>query len=107
VRGLVLSLFFVSLTTAPCTLTVGNATELGKLKLWPQVGATTVSLNLTVIVDNSVVEIYANDEFALTTRVYASSTISPLIYKLTLTLSPVSSTATLGSRSLSAPVSST
>ncbi|ORY65647.1 glycosyl hydrolase [Leucosporidium creatinivorum] len=47
-----------------------NTTELGKLKLWRTLGSNTTTLNLTVIVDNSVIEVHANDEFALTTRVY-------------------------------------
>lgn len=57
-----------NLSPFPPPIAVNNATEVGKLRLWPQVGANTVTLNLTVIVDNSVIEIFANDEFALTTR---------------------------------------
>lgn len=49
--------------------TVGTVTEVGKLRIWPIVGQTSKTLSLSVYVDNSVVEIYANDEFALTTRV--------------------------------------
>jgi len=37
--------------------------------LWPIVGEETLTLNLTVFVDNSVVEVFANDELAITTRV--------------------------------------
>lgn len=44
-------------------------TEVGKLRIWPLANQTTKTLSLSVYVDNSVVEIYANDEFALTTRV--------------------------------------
>lgn len=40
-------------------------------------GAATATLNLTVIVDNSVIEIFANDEFALTTRVCVLPVMSP------------------------------
>lgn len=47
-----------------------NTTELGKLKLWRTLDSNTTTLNLTIIVDNSVLEVHANDEFALTTRVY-------------------------------------
>lgn len=57
----------------PFVSTDGNATETGKLKLWPIVGEETLTLNLTVFVDNSVVEIFANDELAITTRVSVSS----------------------------------
>jgi len=51
----------------------GNETEVGKLRLWNiTTGSTTVqqTLNLTIIVDNSVVEVYANDVTVITTRVY-------------------------------------
>nr|UZP16976.1 RcGH32 [Ceratobasidium cereale] len=48
--------------------------EAGKHRLWNvpngKGGTKLESLKLTVVVDNSVVEIYANDVFALTTRVY-------------------------------------
>jgi len=51
----------------------GKDTEYGKLRLWPikKGGSSTMqALNLTIIVDNSVVEVYANDVTVLTTRVY-------------------------------------
>jgi len=48
----------------------GDDTELGKLKLWNTIGSKVKTMNLTVYVDNSVIECYVNDEFALTTRVY-------------------------------------
>lgn len=58
--------------------TYGNETEAGKLRLWPvrsggsgaNATYTPQSLNLTIVVDNSVVEVYANDETVITTRVY-------------------------------------
>lgn len=49
---------------------VDATTELAKLKLWRSVNSTTTTLNLTVIIDNSVVEVHANDEAIITTRVY-------------------------------------
>ncbi|PVF95784.1 Arabinanase/levansucrase/invertase [Serendipita vermifera] len=59
-----------SLITA-CTC---NGTEYGKLRLWnivsPGGGTTRQSLNFTIVVDNSVVEVYANDVTVITTRVY-------------------------------------
>lgn len=58
------------LTLVPLCPSVGNQTEVGKLKLWPVVGTETLTLNLTVVVDNSAVEIFANDELAITTRAY-------------------------------------
>ncbi|KAG8822494.1 hypothetical protein FRC19_005836 [Serendipita sp. 401] len=51
----------------------GNETEAGKLRLWKtKKGNDYVrqSLNLTIVVDNSVVEVYANDVTVITTRVY-------------------------------------
>lgn len=51
----------------------GRDTEFGKLRLWPiKTGdlSTMQALNMTIVVDNSVVEIYANDVTVLTTRVY-------------------------------------
>nr|6S82_A Chain A, Beta-fructofuranosidase [Phaffia rhodozyma]6S82_B Chain B, Beta-fructofuranosidase [Phaffia rhodozyma] len=48
----------------------GNDTELAKVKLYEIVGAESKTLNLTVFVDGSVIEIYANDEVALSTRAY-------------------------------------
>ena len=61
--------------------TYGNEVEAGKLRLWrvrkggnTNNGTTSSyapqSLNLTIVVDNSVVEVYANDETVITTRVY-------------------------------------
>ncbi|KAG9084681.1 hypothetical protein FRC06_003942 [Ceratobasidium sp. 370] len=49
--------------------------EVGKFRLWQvpsgkRNGTKLETLKLMVIVDNSIVEIYANDVFALTTRVY-------------------------------------
>ncbi|KAL7412178.1 glycosyl hydrolase [Mrakia frigida] len=69
----------------------GNATETGKLKLWPIVGEETLTLNLTVFVDNSVVEIFANDELAITTRVYPwlSNSTGAGLLSVTGTGSPV------------------
>jgi len=46
---------------------------MGKLRLWNIKTDSTVTrqtLNLTIIVDNSVLEVYANDETVITTRVY-------------------------------------
>jgi beta-fructofuranosidase len=54
-------------------MTDGNDTEYGRLRLWNIVspGSTArQSLNLTIVVDNSVLEVYANDETVITTRVY-------------------------------------
>lgn len=51
-------------------MTDGNSTELAKLKLWNQVGSTTRTLKLMLVVDNSVLEVHANDEAVITTRVY-------------------------------------
>ncbi|CAH7688859.1 family 32 glycoside hydrolase [Phakopsora pachyrhizi] len=53
----------------------GNSTEVAKHRLWPiidPISRTTrlESLNLSIFIDNSIVEIYANDQTALTTRVY-------------------------------------
>ncbi|KAG8813318.1 hypothetical protein FRC17_001606, partial [Serendipita sp. 399] len=53
--------------------TYGSETEAGKLRLWrTRRGNSYVrqSLNLTIVVDNSVVEVYANDVTVITTRVY-------------------------------------
>lgn len=44
--------------------------EVAKLKLWKTVDSNTTTLNLTVVVDNSVVEVHANNEAIITTRVY-------------------------------------
>lgn len=51
----------------------GTETEAGKLRLWPILtndSSTRQPLNLTIIVDNSVVEVYANDVTVITTRAY-------------------------------------
>ena len=51
----------------------GNDTEFGKLRLWDiQTGNSTraQSLNLTAIVDNSILEVFANDQLFITTRIY-------------------------------------
>jgi beta-fructofuranosidase len=52
----------------------GNGNEIGKLRLWniTTTGGITIreDLNLTIIVDGSVVEVYANDVTVITTRVY-------------------------------------
>ncbi|KAJ7484705.1 glycosyl hydrolase [Mycena latifolia] len=51
----------------------GTETEVAKLRLWPILNGNTSTiqtLNLTVIVDNSALEVYANDVVVITTRVY-------------------------------------
>ncbi|KAJ7076090.1 glycosyl hydrolase [Mycena belliarum] len=51
----------------------GNETEVAKLRLWPILNgkmSMIQTLNLTVIVDNSALEVYANDVAVVTTRVY-------------------------------------
>lgn len=52
----------------------GNDTEVGKLRLWPILNSngtsTRETLTLTVYVDASIVEVYANDVTVITTRVY-------------------------------------
>ncbi|KAJ7770559.1 glycosyl hydrolase [Mycena metata] len=51
----------------------GTETEVAKLRLWPILNGNTStiqSLNLTVIVDNSALEVYANDVAVITTRIY-------------------------------------
>ncbi|EGG03208.1 family 32 glycoside hydrolase [Melampsora larici-populina 98AG31] len=53
----------------------GSSTEIGKLRLWPirdpMTNTTSLeSLNLTIIVDNSIIEVYANHQTVITTRVY-------------------------------------
>ncbi|OAV98565.1 hypothetical protein PTTG_01805 [Puccinia triticina 1-1 BBBD Race 1] len=52
-----------------------NSTERAKLRLWPIINPITnqvelESLNLTIVVDNSVVEVHANERAIITTRVY-------------------------------------
>ena len=60
-------------------------TEYGKLRLWDIVSGNVTrpqTLNLTAIVDNSIVEVFANDQLAITTRIYpwyANSTSVALI----------------------------
>jgi len=46
-----------------------NATDTGKFRLW-HVGRKLQTLELNVFVDNSIIEIYANGVFCLTTRIY-------------------------------------
>ncbi|KAG0139082.1 hypothetical protein CROQUDRAFT_70356 [Cronartium quercuum f. sp. fusiforme G11] len=53
----------------------GNSTEAGKLRLWPICDPVTnitslESLNMTIVVDNSILEVYANEQAVITTRVY-------------------------------------
>ncbi|KAJ7660076.1 glycosyl hydrolase [Mycena rosella] len=51
----------------------GTETEVAKLRLWPILNGNTSTiqtLNLTVIVDNSALEVYANDVAVVTTRIY-------------------------------------
>lgn len=48
----------------------GSFGELAKLKLWKTADSDVRTLNLTVVVDNSVLEVHANDEAVITTRVY-------------------------------------
>ncbi|KAJ7512025.1 glycosyl hydrolase [Mycena galericulata] len=51
----------------------GTETEVAMLRLWPILNghtSTIQSLNLTVIVDNSALEVYANDVAVITTRIY-------------------------------------
>ncbi|EFP81689.2 uncharacterized protein PGTG_07938 [Puccinia graminis f. sp. tritici CRL 75-36-700-3] len=53
----------------------GNSTEQAKHRLWPVLNPVTnntnyESLNLTIVVDNSVLEVHANERTIITTRVY-------------------------------------
>ncbi|KAJ6631170.1 beta-fructofuranosidase [Mycena sp. CBHHK59/15] len=51
----------------------GTETEVAKLRLWPILNGNTSTiqtLNLTIIVDNSALEVYANDVAVITTRIY-------------------------------------
>ncbi|KAK4047386.1 hypothetical protein OIV83_005433 [Microbotryomycetes sp. JL201] len=48
----------------------GTQTEVAKLRLWKTTDSNVRTLNLTVVVDNSVLEVHANDEAIITTRVY-------------------------------------
>jgi sucrose-6-phosphate hydrolase SacC (GH32 family) len=48
----------------------GNDTESARLKLFNFAGVKTKMLSLTIIVDNSVLEVFANDEAVITTRIY-------------------------------------
>jgi len=52
-----------------------NNTDYGPLRLWqlkdPKTGAISRQpLQITIVVDNSIVEVYVNDNFAITSRVY-------------------------------------
>ncbi|KEI39741.1 glycoside hydrolase family 32 protein [Mixia osmundae IAM 14324] len=47
----------------------GNTTEYGKLRLWP-VNGKREKLDLTIVVDGSVIEVYANDVTVITARAY-------------------------------------
>lgn len=49
-----------------------NATEEGKFRLW-QVNGELQPLDLHIFVDNSIVEIFANGVFCLTTRIYPTA----------------------------------
>ena len=49
-----------------------NATEEGKFRLW-QVSGDLQPLDLHIFVDNSIVEIFANGVFCLTTRIYPTA----------------------------------
>ncbi|KAK4705762.1 hypothetical protein P7C70_g428, partial [Phenoliferia sp. Uapishka_3] len=51
-------------------LLIDTETEFANLKLWRTIGSTITTLNLTIVVDNSVIEVHANDEATITTRVY-------------------------------------
>jgi beta-fructofuranosidase len=51
----------------------GTETEVAKFRLWPILNgnaSTIQSLNLTIVVDNSALEVYANDVAVITTRIY-------------------------------------
>ncbi|KAJ7145383.1 glycosyl hydrolase [Mycena crocata] len=53
--------------------TMGTETEVAKLRLWPIVNgniSTIQTLNLTVIVDNAAIEVFANDVAVISTRSY-------------------------------------
>lgn len=58
----------------PFTLTDAAHSDFGPLRLWNVTGtdgtSTRQTLELLVLVDNSIVEVYANDHFAITSRVY-------------------------------------
>ncbi|KAL8284210.1 hypothetical protein RQP46_004959 [Phenoliferia psychrophenolica] len=47
-----------------------NETELAKLPLWRTLNSTSTTLNLTIVVDNSIIEVHANNEAVITTRAY-------------------------------------
>jgi beta-fructofuranosidase len=49
-----------------------NMTEEGKFRLW-HVNGQLQSLDLHIYVDNSIIEIYANGVFCLTTRIYPTA----------------------------------
>ncbi|KAI0028930.1 glycosyl hydrolase [Vararia minispora EC-137] len=65
----------VNRTNSSLISTYGTELETGKLRLWPILnangtGSVRQELNLTIFVDNSVIEVYANDVTVITTRVY-------------------------------------
>lgn len=43
---------------------------MAKLKLWRTLNSTVTTLNLTIVVDNSIIEVHANNEAIITTRAY-------------------------------------
>lgn len=59
---------------SPSPFTDSGRSDFGPLRLWHIKGAngasTREALNLFIIVDNSIVEVYVNDHFAITSRVY-------------------------------------
>ncbi|KZP28036.1 glycoside hydrolase family 32 protein [Athelia psychrophila] len=57
-------------TSSSLIASYGTQTEVGGLRLWQLVGSNTTTMNMTVYVDGSIVEVYANDELAITTRAY-------------------------------------
>jgi beta-fructofuranosidase len=60
---------FVDRTHSSLYSQFNNATEQGKFRLW-NVNGVLQTLDLHIYVDNSIVEIYANGVFCLTTRIY-------------------------------------
>ncbi|KAG8993555.1 hypothetical protein FRB93_001934 [Tulasnella sp. JGI-2019a] len=67
--------FNVSRLHSSLITSYNNNTDYGPLRLWQlkdgKTGAITrQSLNVTIIVDNSILEVYVNDHFAITSRVY-------------------------------------
>jgi beta-fructofuranosidase len=49
-----------------------NSTEVAKFRLWEKADEGLETLNVRLFADGSVVELYINDRFALTTRIYPS-----------------------------------